>query len=144
MINHEVTDQVRHLLSVEAVKYTTARSVAERVIDWVFEDLGQAIPSCRTAEVPLGGAVEGNPEAAAGALSRSDIERAVQQEMAIKLSDIIFRRSSLGSSVRLDRALVTDVARMAGTELGWSTMRQEAEIEEVMQSLPVRAKEPVG
>jgi glycerol-3-phosphate dehydrogenase len=144
IIDHEVTHQVRHLLSVEAVKYTTARSVAERVVDWVFEDLGQAIPSCRTAEVPLPGVVETNLAGADGALSRSDLERAVHQEMAIKLSDIIFRRSSLGATVQLDRSLVADVARMAATELGWSTMQQEAEIEEVMQGLPLRAEEPVG
>jgi glycerol-3-phosphate dehydrogenase len=114
------------------------------VVDWVFKDLGQAIPACRTTEVPLGGPIEGNLAGTAGALSRLDIERAVQQEMALKLSDIVFRRSTLGFSVRRDRALLADVARMAGTELGWSTMQQEAEIEEVMQSLPIRAEEPVG
>lgn len=144
IINHEVPHRIRHLLSVEAVKYTTARSVAQLVVDRIFDDRGQAIPPCRTAEVPLEGMAEGKLAGADGTLSRSEIQRAVQQEMAIKLSDIIFRRSSVGVAVRLDRSLVAKVAQIAGAELGWSTMQQEAEIEEIMQGVPLRAAEPVG
>src|SRR6185436_5465868 len=50
IINHgSTTDGVRHLFSVEPVKYTTARSVAERVVDWVFRDLRRTVPACRTS-----------------------------------------------------------------------------------------------
>ena len=44
IINHGATNGVRHLFSVEPVKYTTARSVAQRVVDWVFRDLGRTAP----------------------------------------------------------------------------------------------------
>ncbi|MFL5491139.1 MAG: glycerol-3-phosphate dehydrogenase C-terminal domain-containing protein, partial [Gemmatimonadales bacterium] len=76
----------------------------------------------------------------------SEIRRAVHEEMAVKLGDIVFRRSNLGNSGRPDRAAVTRAARLAGAELGWDTMRQGAEVDEVMnrRQHPVAVEEPVG
>jgi len=45
-----------NLHAVETVKYTTARRVAERVLDRVAGTLPWAVGPCRTAEVPLAGA----------------------------------------------------------------------------------------
>ena len=42
-----------NLLTVEAVKYTTARAVAARVVDAVLASLGMEPRPCRTAETPL-------------------------------------------------------------------------------------------
>ena len=140
IINHGTTSGVRHLFSVEPVKYTTARSVAQRVVDWVFRDLGRPAPACRTAEVPL--ALAGTD----GEVTASDVRRAVREEMAVKLGDIVFRRSDLGNSGRPDRGTVTQVARLAGAELGWDTIRQGAEVDEVMNKTqhPVAVMEPIG
>jgi glycerol-3-phosphate dehydrogenase len=140
IVNHESKDRIRHLLSVEPVKYTTARSVAQQVVDLVFHDLGRQSPPCRTADTRLEQAgTDGVPGPEA-------VRRAVQQEMALTLGDIIFRRTGAGQSGRLDRSTVSEVARVAGAELGWNTMRQTTEIVAVMQdrgaSLPV--EEPVG
>jgi hypothetical protein len=63
--------------------------------------------------------------------------------MAVKLSDIVFRRSALAEG-SLSRSTVVEIAQLASAELGWDTMRQQAEIDEVIQSgamLP--AEEPV-
>jgi glycerol-3-phosphate dehydrogenase len=81
-----------------------------------------------------------------GKPTRSDIQRAIRQEMAVKLTDIVFRRSSLGATGRLDRTVVSEIAGIAGGELGWNTMRQEAEVEEVMRQRahPLPVVEPVG
>jgi len=139
ILNHG-TNGVRHLFSVEPVKYTTARSVAERVVDRVFSDMGRPAPPCRTAEVPLA------PAGTDGAVTASAVRRAVLEEMALKLGDIVFRRSNMGNALRLDREAVTQIARMAGAELGWDTMRQGAEVDEVMNRTqhPVAIEEPVG
>jgi glycerol-3-phosphate dehydrogenase len=66
--------------------------------------------------------------------------------MALRLGDIVFRRSNLGTSSRLDRETVTEVARLAGGELGWDTMRQDAEVEEVLnpRQHSLAVEEPVG
>ncbi len=140
IINHGTSNRVRHLFSVEPVKYTTARSVAERVVDSVFRDLGRSAAVCVTAEVPL--ALAGTD----GEFTVSDVRRAVHEEMAVKLGDIVFRRSNLGSSQRLDRVAVTRIARLAGAELGWDITRQAAEVDEVMNRTqhPLAVEELVG
>ncbi len=55
-----------NLLTVEAVKYTTARAVAEQVVDRVVAALGLPPRPCRTAETPLVGAGPQPPPAGAG------------------------------------------------------------------------------
>jgi glycerol-3-phosphate dehydrogenase len=55
---------VTGLLSVVGTKYTTARGVAERVVDHVMSALGRPPVSCRTASVPLPGGDIANPVAA--------------------------------------------------------------------------------
>ncbi|HKU61161.1 MAG TPA: FAD-dependent oxidoreductase [Gemmatimonadales bacterium] len=47
---------VANLYAAETVKYTTARAVAERVLDRIAGTLAAPIGRCRTAEMPLAGA----------------------------------------------------------------------------------------
>ena len=124
---------VRHLLSVQGVKYTTARLVAEQAIDRVFASLSLTSPPCRTAELRLPGA-EDRACAASGVMpAREEIVGAVRDEMAVNLVDIVFRRTALGAIPGPDRAAVEAVARVAGAELGWDRLRQEAEIDTVLR-----------
>jgi glycerol-3-phosphate dehydrogenase len=146
ILNHGRSDGVAHLFSVEGVKYTTARRVAERVVDQIFRDLGRASPPCRTAEVPL---EESGPAAffdSDGAMEKSSILGAVRNEMAVKLSDIVFRRSNLGALPGLQRSALDKIADISGTELGWSVSRREAEIDDVLRqaAVPNAVMEPVG
>ncbi|MEP7227311.1 MAG: FAD-dependent oxidoreductase [Gemmatimonadales bacterium] len=136
----------RHLLSVEGVKYTTARLVAEQAVDRVFAALGRTSPGCRTAEVRLPGAEE-RPAVEPGAMpARGEIVRVVQEEMAVTLTDIVFRRTTLGAVPGPYRTAVEAVARMAASELGWDSHREEAEVDTVMRDAAVAgpAMEPVG
>jgi glycerol-3-phosphate dehydrogenase len=146
VLDHGRTGGVRNLLSVEGVKFTTARGVAERAVDRVFTALGRPSPPCRTAEVRLPAAqVEGLLERKA--MTRGEeILHAVRSEMAVKLTDIIFRRTELGAVPGPDRVVVETAARLAGPVLGWDRAREEAEIESVMRqaSAPDLAMEAVG
>jgi glycerol-3-phosphate dehydrogenase len=146
VIDHGRADRVPHLLSVEGVKYTTARRVAERAVDWVFNDLGRATPPCRTAEVLLKSSDSSREPESKGTLDQAKVSRAIHEEMAVKLSDIVLRRLGLGGHGELTRTTVADVAQLAGAELGWSAMRQQAEVEDVIrQTRPhAQAEEPVG
>jgi glycerol-3-phosphate dehydrogenase len=122
------------LISVEGMKYTTARRVARQAIDLAFRSLGRPSPRCRTGEVPLD--TGGSP---------SDISRAVREEMAIRLTDVIFRRTDLGLAPGPDRASTVAAAQRAGAELGWDARRQESEVEDVMrQAGAPNVLEPVG
>jgi glycerol-3-phosphate dehydrogenase len=145
IVDHGSKNGVRHLLSVEGVKYTTARSVAVQVVDQVFADLGRDSPSCRTADVRLVPRDEMSFEPD-GEVATTEIIHAVREEMALKLSDIVFRRSRLGTMARPPRVVVEEIARVAGAELGWDAIRMEAEIEEVMRQfgVPGSPMEAVG
>jgi glycerol-3-phosphate dehydrogenase len=146
LVDHGRTGGVRNLLSVEGVKFTTARRLAERAVDRVFTALGRPSPPCRTAEVGL-------PLAqVAGVLERKAMTRdeeildAVRSEMAVKLTDIIFRRTELGAAPGPDRVVVEAAARLAGPLLGWDRTREETEIESVIHQAraPDLALEAVG
>jgi glycerol-3-phosphate dehydrogenase len=146
VVDHGRTNGLRHLISVEGVKYTTARRIAEQAVDRVFRSLGRMSPACRTAEQRLPGAqtkvlLKPGVEAA-----REEIVRAVREEMAVTLSDIVFRRTALGAAPGPDRAPVAEAARVAGEELGWDRARQETEIDAVMSQagVPGPALEAVG
>jgi glycerol-3-phosphate dehydrogenase len=113
------------------VKFTTARGVVEQAIDRVFASLRLPIPPCRTAEQPLEGAAV--PPEITEKLSEEEIFRAVRQEMAVKLSDLVFRRTSLGAAPKLQRRAVEAAARTFAAESGWDERRVAEEVDEVMR-----------
>jgi glycerol-3-phosphate dehydrogenase len=75
-----------------------------------------------------------------------EVVRAVREEMAVNLSDIVFRRTALGTAPGPERAAVEEAARVAGKELSWDKPRQESEIDAVMRQagVPSVAMEAVG
>ena len=79
-------------MSLQGVKYTTARAVAERAVDLVVRRLGRGTPVCRTAVTPLPGArpLSGSPE--------DRVRCAVREEMALSLADAVLRRLDLGTA----------------------------------------------
>ncbi|MBA3346023.1 MAG: FAD-dependent oxidoreductase [Gemmatimonadales bacterium] len=130
----------RNLFSVEGVKYTTARRVAEQTVDLVIRDLALPDPGCRTAEVTLPTLPDGMSPAGTR-MNEKEILNAVRDEMAVTLADVVFRRTQLGTPPGPDRTAVTEVAHLAGQELGWDPVRQSAEVDDVMRQarLPVAA-----
>ncbi len=131
LVNHRETDGLRGLFSVEGTKYTTARRVAERVVDAICRDLDFPDPGCRTAEVAL---PAGDLRTQAGTNpSEGPILKAVREEMAATLADIVFRRTDLGAPPGPRRDELAAAARLAGAELGWDAGRQSAEIDDVFR-----------
>jgi glycerol-3-phosphate dehydrogenase len=111
------------LVSVVGVKYTTARAVAERVVDLVLRKLGRASAKCRTADTPLPGASLGDRDPA------DPIGYAIREEMARTLIDVVVRRTGLGAAGYPGDAVVDDVASRMQTELGWTKERTARERE---------------
>jgi len=111
--DHEREDGVPGLVTVQGVKYTTARAVAERAVDLAALRLRRALPSSRTAETPLPWArpLEGDLEARA--------RLAVREEMALTLSDAVLRRLDLGTAGSPDEASLDVVCRVMAAERGW-------------------------
>jgi glycerol-3-phosphate dehydrogenase len=127
VLEHRVMGGVRNMFSVEGVKFTTARSVAEDVTDRVIAALGRAPVPCRTAEARVD---EGDPPEAT---MEARVRRAVRQEMAVRLPDVL-RRTSPGPYPGDGHGLEA-VARLAAVELGWTDQRKDAEIDAVKRSM---------
>jgi glycerol-3-phosphate dehydrogenase len=119
--DHEAEDGLPGLVSLQGVKYTTARLVAERAVDLVVRRLGRASPPCRTAVTPLAKArrLEGPLEAAAGV--------AVRDEMALTLADAVLRRLDLGTAGSPPPQELDTVTRVMAAELGWDAAREGSE-----------------
>ena len=167
-------DGIHGLISVTGVKYTTARRVAERVVDSVFAMREQTPPRSRSADTPLYGGqiiqfdafveaetvkyaqqlspqdvhrlilnygsvypkvlkcLETDPASAVfppseDALMRAEVRYAVREEMAQHLSDVIFRRTELGTAGLPDDDVLRACADVMQAELGWHSTRVERE-----------------
>jgi glycerol-3-phosphate dehydrogenase len=121
VVDHEMDDGVPGLLSLVAAKYTTARAVAERVVDMIQERLDRPRMPSRTSVTPLPAArlLDGPV--------KDRVRRAVQEEMAHSLADVVLRRLDLGTA---GEPAVEDVDTVAGVlfhELGWDLGRLAAE-----------------
>ena len=144
IVDHGSAGGVRHLFSVEGVKYTTARAVAQRVVDEVVRDMGHSAAPCRTAVTRLDGA--GIDQVPSGLLDDLLVRRAIKQEMAVKLGDIIRRSGSNELQPGQSRPVLEQVARVAAAELGWTVQQQQVQVDEVLREtqLPTAAMEAVG
>jgi glycerol-3-phosphate dehydrogenase len=58
----------------------------------------------------------------------AEIVHAIRSEQAVRLSDIVIRRTSLGALECPSETALAACARTAATELGWDEARREAEI----------------
>ena len=124
---------LQHLISVEGVKFTTARRTAEQAVDRVFASLQRTSPRCLTGERQLEDAGVEQQWSETAMLGSEEIVRAVRQEMAVRLSDVVFRRTGLGAIPGPSRASVEAAARVMAHELGCDSIRQAEQIERVMR-----------
>ncbi len=175
--DHERVDGINGLITVVGVKYTTARIMAQHVVDLVFRKLERNVPKCLTLNSPIsGGDIErfdqssvddmrsGRSELDAeivqnlvytygseykrilkhldeepkwsetvgtSCVIKAQVIHAMKEEMAHKLSDVIFRRTHLGSAGHPGEEALRTCASIMASELGWGEMRVHKELSEV-------------
>jgi len=64
-------------------------------------------------------------------LTVAEVQHSVKHEMAVKLSDVVLRRTELGSGGHPGIDALRSTARLMGGYLGWSSEQMEKEISEV-------------
>jgi glycerol-3-phosphate dehydrogenase len=143
LLDHERADAVPGVLSVIGGKITAYRLIAAEVTDLVARRLGSDERST-TAQRPLpgageaeGGSVEaivaGDP-ALAGPVcehsptTRAEVVRAVRDEWAVTIGDVLLRRTAIGLAACQGLDRLDDVADLIARTARWDDARRAAEI----------------
>ncbi|MFH1942465.1 MAG: glycerol-3-phosphate dehydrogenase/oxidase [bacterium] len=176
--DHSQEDGVEGLITVSGVKYTTARDVAEKVVNLAFKKMGMNSTRCTSDERRLvGGEMDGfepflnratenapyrlkadvlrrlvinygseygrvleyakedsnwiQTIPGSSEVLKAEIVHAVREEMALRLSDVILRRTDLGSGGHPGGIALKETATVMAEELNWSKDRVRKEIDEV-------------
>lgn len=117
---------VGRVIVVEGVKFTTARSVAAHAVDQVARMLDRPRPATtRSAALDFGDAP---PVAAGAAPGRDRILHAIREEMAVRLDDVVLRRTQWGVTGCPPDESLAEIAGVMAAELGWDAARRAAEI----------------
>ena len=141
--DHERADGVPGILSVIGGKITAYRLIAEEVGDIVAERLGSTEPST-TAHRPLPGAVA-EPQRVLDVIASEDgslsapvcehvpttgaeIVRAVRDEWAMTIGDVLLRRTRIGLSACQGLDRLDAIADLIATVARWDGARRAAEI----------------
>jgi glycerol-3-phosphate dehydrogenase len=125
------------LLSIVGVKWTTARAVGERVARQACRRLGrteQSPPGKRRLDTCSPPITEADLTLSARVVpdqpvTFAQIVQAVRHEMAMRLSDVVRRRTLLYLSTALDRSVLASCAAVMSRELRWSRRDLAAEVD---------------
>ena len=135
------------MLTLIGGKYTTHRSLAERVVDRVVRYAGIRAGVCRTRTTPLPGgraksiagleARHPGRLIAAGSLEITEAEAvyAVQAERARHLEDVLERRTRLWLRADAMRRASERVAAWMAPHLGWDHAARDREVRRVVDAL---------
>jgi len=86
----------------------------------------------------------GNPIFSHSPILVAEIIHGIREEMALKLADVIFRRTDLGQTRRPSRENLKECADIMGRELGWDEDRRAKEIEAVLAAYgPLNEIDPI-
>ena len=67
----------------------------------------------------------------------AEVRYAVDEEMAVTLADVVFRRTALGTIGDPGRACLDDVAGIMAPTLGWTAARREQQIRQTQTLFPI-------
>jgi glycerol-3-phosphate dehydrogenase len=143
LLDHERAEGVPGVLSVIGGKITAYRLIAAEVTDLVARRLGSDERST-TAQRPLPGAAEaeggsieaiiaGDP-ALAGPVcehsptTRAEVVRAVRDEWAVTIGDVLLRRTAIGLAACQGLDRLDEVADLIARTARWDDARRAAEI----------------
>ncbi|MBM3739157.1 MAG: glycerol-3-phosphate dehydrogenase/oxidase [Acidobacteria bacterium] len=119
---HRIWLDQEGVLKISGGKYTTYRAMSEQAVALLFPESRQ-LPS--TAGAPF----EPSPPALP---QEETVRRSVEQEMAVRLTDLLFTSTYWGHERRWTRDLLLPIASRMGELLRWEENRVEEEIARVL------------
>ena len=131
LLDHSaVIEHGRHglsgLLSVVGTKFTTARRLAETVVDTVLHSLGHAPVPSRTSETSL------PPDVPSGVSMDARVRQAVREEMALSLEDVVMRRLGFGLASCPPVEMLGRIADTVAEELGWTDRQTDDQVRQLL------------
>jgi glycerol-3-phosphate dehydrogenase len=123
IIDHESSGGPRGLISIKGVKYTTGLNVGEVASLLAMAKLGR--PAAKLDDTLIGA---DRPVSTKTHVVAEEIIRAVRDEAALKLADVILRRTSLGSFEYPGDDVLRTCAEIMARELGWNDTKRDSEI----------------
>jgi glycerol-3-phosphate dehydrogenase len=144
-------------LSGEAIRYLICRYGSEypKVLRYLDEDLAPTLAITTTSSLekspsPLRGEHRGEGlscyedtsqahDDSFGSLLNAEVLHAVRQEMARKLTDVVFRRTTLGIAGDPGDVRLRVCAAIMAKELGWNATKTQREVEEVKAVFCIRS-----
>ncbi len=130
IIVHERQGGIAGLFTVKGVKYTTAPRIAA---DMLMRLSGGRLASFfkkRPAKRPSGDDERGGPPVFSSLPAA--VRHAINQEMAMTLCDIMFRRTDLGTAGRPPLYQLNQVAGIAADQLGWDADQKAEQVQGVL------------
>ncbi len=141
LLDHEKENGPGGLFSARGSKYTEARIVAEECVDLIMTKMGKTFRSSLTGlATPYSGNISNlqdnsNMENKKNSIVSSQIVFAIREEMARKLSDIVFRRLDL--DFEEIRTNLKQYSEVMAKELNWDNSTRNKEEAEVISRLPI-------
>jgi len=132
------------MLTLIGGKYTTHRSLAERVVDRVVRLGGARAGRCVTRETPLPDRESAIVRLATrypgrwedpAPLSEAETVHAIQAERARRLDDVLERRTRLWLDAAWMRRAAEPVSRWMAPHLGWDEAARTSEVDRVTRAL---------
>lgn len=112
--------------------------VGAEVVQHLISRYGSAYPAVLKY---LGSDVaSGQPLTDMSLVIKAEVLHGVREEMAVKLADVIFRRTALGMAGHPGDSCLRDCARIMAQELGWSSAKAQSEVEETRVAFKTSAR----
>jgi glycerol-3-phosphate dehydrogenase len=116
----------------------SVEGIQEQIARRLFQNYGtqsQLIMEYLHKDPEMAGFISSDPF-----IMKAEIVHGIREEMALKLSDVVFRRTDLGQFRCPSLESLQVVAEIMAQELGWDTPRTQQEIEDVVNIYsPIRA-----
>ena len=137
VLDHQIEDSISGLISIVSVKWTTARSVAERAVDLIAEKFGNK-QTCQTHRLPIKDTslktVTQLDEHSSNEQLSAFVEHAIKQEMAISLADLVFRRTDAVMTNSLTSEQIMFIANTMAKQLNWDETEQKRQFDILLKS----------
>ncbi len=139
--DHEKYHGLSGLLSARGLKYTEARIVAQETVDLVIRKIGKSFRPSITESTPLYCAEfnksghDINNQINDDNLIKTQIDYAIKEEMAQKLTDVIFRRLTLNFDDI--KSNLSQYSRIMAKELNWDDSKIKKEEDEVSSKFSI-------